>query len=455
MHRFYAFVGLVLTFEAPHITPPRDSASPPPRTSPRDSLAVRGALERWVAAWNSKNLEGMLATWSADAVESFPARSRAFPEIRASYEEYVSSSRTTRQSVEFQRIGTSGNLAFSEAIWSAVDIVRDSLGPHERPARHSRSLEIWQRQPDGRWLIVRSLAFGLPGSVAASSPADSASRARRDDAAIREALARYVRQYNSVSPLDAFIGIGDTTQIGWNARGDSIPFQLGLTRVSETARRLAADPTGPRRFYSVVVEEIIASGDLALVRDVWTTTRRGPDSATTQRDRSFELFRRQGDGSWKIFRWVDLPVGGAPPAAARRACAPSDSASEVLIRRRLADWVLETNRGDRAAAATIWAPAVTGWFPQGAEFRDSAAYAVAGRPVAKDRATSTYDLTIDDVVVSGDLAVVHDIWTERRRLAPDATVVRTIRGSETWRCQPAGDWRIARWVSAPEHWVAR
>src|SRR5439155_12072483 len=176
MHRFYAFVGLVLTFEAPHITPPRDSASPPPRTSPRDSLAVRGALERWVAAWNSKNLEGMLATWSADAVESFPARSRAFPEIRASYEEYVSSSRTTRQSVEFQRIGTSGDLAFSEAIWSAVDIVRDSLGPHERPARHSRSLEIWQRQPDGRWLIVRSLAFGLPGSVAASSQADWASR---------------------------------------------------------------------------------------------------------------------------------------------------------------------------------------------------------------------------------------------------------------------------------------
>jgi ketosteroid isomerase-like protein len=309
-------------------------------------------------------------------------------------------------------------------------------------------------------LVLTSTACHIASSRDLSAPApraspiDSATRARSDDAAIRAALARYVEVYNAGAPRDAFVIIGDSAQIGWNSRGDSIPFQLGLARTTETARRLGADPAAPRRYYSVEVEEVILSGNLALVRDVWTTTTRDPDSTTVRRDRSFELFRRQTDWGWKIFRWVDLPAAGGPIATARVTCAPSDSASEVLIRRRLADWVRQTNLGDQAAAASIWAPTVKGWFPQGAEFRDTAAYAAAGRRPATARAASSYDLEIDEVAVSGDLAVVHDRWTERRRLAPGSTVIRTIRGSETWRCQPGGDWRIARWVSAPEHWRA-
>jgi len=284
------------------------------------------------------------------------------------------------------------------------------------------------------------------------SLADSAIRAQKDDAAIRVALEQYAQLYNAGRTDDAFVSIGDSTQVGWHSQGDSVAFQLGLARSRETARRLASDPTAPRRVYSVDVEEVILSGNLALVRDVWTTTTRWLDSTTTRRDRSFELFRRQPDSSWKILRWIDLPVPGESVVAAPRACAPTDSASEALIRRRLTDWVLQTNRGDRAAAGSIWAPAVTGWFPQGAEFRDTAAYLAVGRPASTVGVPSTYDLEIDEVAVSGDLAVVHDTWTERRRLGPGATVVRTIRGSETWRCQPSGDWRIARWVSAPEHW---
>ena len=136
-------------------------------------------------------------------------------------------------------------------------------------------------------------------------------------------------------------------------------------------------------------------------------------------------------------------------------CVTQDSTAAMgAIRERLARWVTQTNQGDRAAAGTIWAAQVTGWFPHGPEFTDSAAYATAGLPKSVGPATSTYAVKIDEVAVAAGLAAVHDIWKETRRFPGAAvTVTREIRGSELWRCQPDGSWRIRRWVSAPEHWI--
>ena len=137
------------------------------------------------------------------------------------------------------------------------------------------------------------------------------------------------------------------------------------------------------------------------------------------------------------------------------ACAPSDSASDAMIRTRLADWVAATNRGDRAAARDVWAPAVVGWFPSAAVFGDSAAFAEAG--LTFDRSApppaTTFELRIDQVDVGGRMAAVHDVWTETRRFPGGRSVRRVIRGSELWRCSADGRWRIARYVSAPEPWA--
>jgi ketosteroid isomerase-like protein len=148
---------------------------------------------------------------------------------------------------------------------------------------------------------------------------------------------------------------------------------------------------------------------------------------------------------------VSIDARGQAP----KPCGSADSAAAVAaIRQRLAQWVEQTNRGDGAGANTIWAPPVTGWFPKGAEFSDSAAYAAAGLPSSAGRATVTFQIRVDEVAVGGAVAAVHDIWTETRRFPGSAiTVTREIRGSELWRCQSDGAWRIARWVSAPEHWV--
>ena len=135
-------------------------------------------------------------------------------------------------------------------------------------------------------------------------------------------------------------------------------------------------------------------------------------------------------------------------------CSPSDRAAAVTIRQRLADWVRATNGGDRVGANDIWARPMVGWFPAAPVFGDSAAFAAAGLPFqANAPSVTTYDLRVDAVDVSGQIAAVHDIWTERRTLPNGVVVQRIIRGSELWRCSADSKWRIARYVSAPEPWV--
>jgi len=137
-------------------------------------------------------------------------------------------------------------------------------------------------------------------------------------------------------------------------------------------------------------------------------------------------------------------------------CGSSDSNAAVIIRERILDWVSQTNRRDFKTARTIWAPGVVGWFPRGPEFSDSAALAAAGGTATAGPPTVTYEVRIEQVDVAGSIAAVHDVWQEQRSFAGAQRVVqREIRGSEFWRCEADGTWRISRWVSAPEHWVAR
>jgi len=144
------------------------------------------------------------------------------------------------------------------------------------------------------------------------------------------------------------------------------------------------------------------------------------------------------------------------PVPAQSSCAKSDGTAAVAIRQRLLAWVEAANRGDRATTREIWAPGLVGWFPSAALFGDSAAYAAAGLPYDRSAGggTVTYEILIEEVAASGPVAAVHDVWTETRRLPGAAVPVRrVIRGSELWRCQPDGRWRIARYVSAPEPWA--
>ena len=58
--------------------------------------------------------------------------------------------------------------------------------------------------------------------------------------------------------------------------------------------------------YDLEIKEILVSGDLAVVRLVWTLKVRPKDGGPAQitREPGMDIFRRQPDGTWKISRYL-------------------------------------------------------------------------------------------------------------------------------------------------------
>jgi uncharacterized protein (TIGR02246 family) len=58
--------------------------------------------------------------------------------------------------------------------------------------------------------------------------------------------------------------------------------------------------------YALDIKEIIVSGDMAVVRLVWTLTTTLPGSSTpmVSKEPGLDVFRRQPDGNWRIVRYI-------------------------------------------------------------------------------------------------------------------------------------------------------
>jgi len=58
--------------------------------------------------------------------------------------------------------------------------------------------------------------------------------------------------------------------------------------------------------YSFDIKEIIVSGDMAIVRLVWTSrvSREGSSEVIETREPGLDVFRRQADGKWRISRYM-------------------------------------------------------------------------------------------------------------------------------------------------------
>lgn len=135
------------------------------------------------------------------------------------------------------------------------------------------------------------------------------------------------------------------------------------------------------------------------------------------------------------------------PAAAQPAPTADEAKAEKEIRGALAAWVSAANRGDWKEALKVWAPDLIGWYPglpDDTYPREVERAARAGPP------RTTYQVDVREVMVSGTMAVVRDIWTFSTKNASGAPTVEKVKSFEVWRRQPDGRWKISRWISAPE-----
>jgi ketosteroid isomerase-like protein len=129
---------------------------------------------------------------------------------------------------------------------------------------------------------------------------------------------------------------------------------------------------------------------------------------------------------------------------------PDDSSMAVRdIRAALAHWVAAANRQDWRAAAEIWAPDLIGWYPGQPDDSYAKEMAQASRP-RRGRTPTRYEVTVNEVMVSGPMAVVRDTWRFTTGSGSSDSSVAVVRSFEVWRRQPDRAWKIARWISAPE-----
>jgi ketosteroid isomerase-like protein len=147
-------------------------------------------------------------------------------------------------------------------------------------------------------MIVRIL---LAAPLLAAVPAGAAAPDAAAETAIRTALAGWVAAANR-GDYEAALAVWAPDLVGWPPEGPDDSY----------ARELAASKLPPqpvRTTFALSIDEVIVDGSLAVVRDTWTqTTKRDGPPDKVETFRSFEVWRRQPDASWKISRWIDGPV---------------------------------------------------------------------------------------------------------------------------------------------------
>jgi ketosteroid isomerase-like protein len=125
------------------------------------------------------------------------------------------------------------------------------------------------------------------------------------------------------------------------------------------------------------------------------------------------------------------------------------------IRAALVKWTADFNAGNSAAVCDLFAPDLIARY-QGQPESDFATLCTRLRSSLSDPARNyRYALTIEEILVSGDLAAVRLDWTltvARRNEAGTQTAgTQTIEepGLDVFRRQSDGTWRIARYIAYP------
>ena len=141
----------------------------------------------------------------------------------------------------------------------------------------------------------RALATLLACCWAFAAMADTAA-----EKAIRDALARWTADFNARDAnriCDLF-----APDLRYDFRG--LP-ERDYNAICSLLQRALADRSKTIT-YSFDIKEIIVSGDMAIVRLVWTSkvSREGSAQVTETKEPGLDVFRRQPDGQWRIARYM-------------------------------------------------------------------------------------------------------------------------------------------------------
>ncbi len=145
----------------------------------------------------------------------------------------------------------------------------------------------------GRALSILLLGYwALTGSPAVADA--------QGEKAIRDALTKWTADFNSRDATricDLFAPDLRYDFRGTPERDYNAMCSLLHRALSDRAKKIT---------YSFDIKEIIVSGDMAIVRLVWTSraSQEGSSQVTETKEPGLDVFRRQPDGTWRIARYM-------------------------------------------------------------------------------------------------------------------------------------------------------
>lgn len=145
-----------------------------------------------------------------------------------------------------------------------------------------------------RWLLSCSLALAATAAPVAAQPEDT------PELAIRKLLSGWTEEFNAGNAAgicDLFARDLRYDYRGFPERGYDDMCSLLHRSLGQRDKKFA---------YSLDIKEIMASGDLALVRLVWTlrVQSKGGAAPVETKEHGIDVFRRQSDGAWRIVRFI-------------------------------------------------------------------------------------------------------------------------------------------------------
>lgn len=144
-----------------------------------------------------------------------------------------------------------------------------------------------------------AVAFCLAPAAAAATEASA------DEAAIRGEIEAGARACESGRPDDVMRGYARDITLSYPGTPDQ-----DFDSILAAYHRLCAGSAGGEGTVETTrgeFQEILVSGDLAVVRVVWNTHLRGMPAGSVRRLQDLQVWRRTGEG-WRFFRGAHFPV---------------------------------------------------------------------------------------------------------------------------------------------------
>jgi steroid delta-isomerase len=123
-----------------------------------DAADIRATLEQWKTDFNARNADSVCGLFAAEAIAQFRGQpERNYDEVCDLLQESLADpAKRFTYALDIREILVAADLAVVRLVWTLT------IGAPVNESSVEPGMDIFRRQPDGSWKIIRYLAYDAP-----------------------------------------------------------------------------------------------------------------------------------------------------------------------------------------------------------------------------------------------------------------------------------------------------